>query len=231
MLVVISLPYQLSNGPGFWLQTLFLAGGVTGARKFTPLIARQNSPRRNPRMNRYIGTAGLAIAALCTGGVITTAHAQSGGPSDPQIVGIVLTANQIDIDQGKMALQHSKNKEVRDFAQQMVDDHSALQKSVKDLGAKLRVTPADSETATSLKAQAATEADKLKGLNGDAFDKEYIDHEVAYHKAVIDAAGNVLIPNAQNAELKSALQSAAPLFQGHLEHAQRIQTEVDGGSH
>jgi putative membrane protein len=172
----------------------------------------------------------LALAA----GVIyaATFHAvgqaqTAAAPTDPQIVGIVVTANQIDIDHGKLALSKSKNKEVRDFAQQMVTDHSALQKSVSDLGTKLNVTPADSDTSNSLKSQASETTEKLKTLKGKAFDEAYIDNEVAYHKAVINAASSVLIPNAQNAELKSALQGAAPLFQGHLEHAQKLQASLE----
>jgi putative membrane protein len=107
----------------------------------------------------------------------------------------------------------------------MVTDHSAVQKSVFDLGAKLHVTPADSPTAASLKKQAAETLAHLKTLHGAAFDKAYIDNEVGYHKAVIGAVTTVLIPNAQNAELKSALNGAAPLFQGHLEHAEHVQAD------
>ena len=156
----------------------------------------------------------IGTAIVCAAGFQLAAQAQtpSAAPTDPQIVGIVVTANQIDIDYAKLALKKAKSKEVRDFAQQMVTDHSALQKSVFDLGAKLKVTRADSDTSTSLMSQAAETTTKLKALKGEAFDKAYIDNEVAYHKAVIDVS-TVLIPNAQNAELKSALQGAAPLFQ------------------
>jgi putative membrane protein len=108
----------------------------------------------------------------------------------------------------------------------MITDHSALQKSVMDLGAKLHVTPADSPAADSLKKQASETATRLKGLSGAAYDKAYIDNEVAYHQAVIDAVTKTLIPNAQNAELKSALQGAAPAFVGHLQHAQNIQSAL-----
>ena len=52
---------------------------------------------------------------------------------------------------------------------------------------------------------------------------------MAYHKAVINATKTVLIPNAQNAELKSALQGAEPLFEGHLQHAERVQSAIEGG--
>ncbi|MFL6438436.1 MAG: DUF4142 domain-containing protein [Terriglobales bacterium] len=176
----------------------------------------------------------LATATLLFGFVISApAQKQSSGgstPSDPQIVGIVTAANQIDIDSSKLALQKSKDSQVKQFAQQMIDDHSNLQKSVDDLGKKLNVTPAPSATSKSLKTQAAAEMKKLRALHGKAFDKEYVNHEVAFHQQVIDAAGKVLIPNAQNAELKSALQGAAPLLQGHLEHAQQLKSSMSGSS-
>jgi putative membrane protein len=170
--------------------------------------------------------AAIAIAAMFQ----PIAHAQAAGtpPTDPQIVGIVVAANQIDIDYAKLALAKSKNKEIRAFAQQMVTDHTAVQKSVFDLGAKLKVTPADSETSKSLQTQSADTTAKLKALDGHAFDKAYIANETAFHKAVIDAVSSVLIPNAQNQELKSALEGTAPLFQGHLQHAERVQAEMEG---
>jgi putative membrane protein len=175
---------------------------------------------------KKLAKAGITLAAILITSFTFTTSARAQAPSDPQIVGIVLGANQIDMDYAKLALTKSKNKEVREFAQQMTTDHSSLQKSVKDLGAKLNVTPADSDTAKSLKQQAADETKKLQGLKGKDFDKAYIDNEIAYHQQVIDAVSKVLIPNAQNADLKGALTSAAPLFQGHLEHAQKVQSDL-----
>ena len=166
----------------------------------------------------------FGVALLPTG-----TNAQSGGaPTDPQIVGIVTAADQIDINYAKLALSKTKNREVRDFAQQMITDHSSVQKSVNDLAAKLGVTPADSGTSNSLNAQAQQMTQKLEGLKGKAFEKAYIDNEVAYHQAVINATKTVLIPSAQNAELKSALEGATPLFEGHLQHAERVQSAIEG---
>ena len=156
------------------------------------------------------------------------ANAQGGGaPTDPQIVGIVGTADKIDIDYARLAMSKAKDKQVKDFAQQMITDHSSVQKAVNELAAKLNVTPADSDTSNSLKAQAEQTMQKLRGLKGKAFEKAYIDNEVAYHQAVIDATKTVLIPSAQNSELKLALQGAEPMFEGHLEHAQRVQSAIE----
>ena len=168
------------------------------------------------------------IAAVSLAVLFTGVKLQAQAPSDPQIVQIVQTANQIDIAQARLALKKSNNSQVKDFANQMITDHQALSKSVADLAKKLNVTPQESDTSKQLKQQADDESKKLKTLKGADFDKEYVSHEIAYHQAVIDAASNVLIPNAKNAELKSALQGAAPLLQGHKEHAQHLQESLQG---
>lgn len=175
----------------------------------------------------------IIVAALITGTMLlgpAVGKASAQTPSDPQIVGIVQAANQIDISQARLALRKSENPQVKEFANQMISDHTNLQKSVDDLAKKLGVTAQPSDTSKQLKQQAADESKKLHGLHGKAFDQEYAAHEVAYHQAVIDAATKTLIPNAQNADLKSALQGAAPLLQGHLQHAQQLEQSLKSGS-
>jgi putative membrane protein len=169
---------------------------------------------------KLASTAVFAIAALTAG----AAYAQA--PSDPQIAGIVVTANQIDIDAGKLAKSRSKNKEVQSFANQMITDHTAVNKQAGALAKKLGVKPAGSETQTSLKKGAQENISNLKKLKGAEFDKAYVDHEVAYHQAVLDAIDKTLIPSAQNAELKSLLVSVRPAFVAHLEHAKMLQASL-----
>ena len=65
----------------------------------------------------------------------------------------------------------------------------------------------------------------MSSKNGNAFNKAYIDNEVAYHKAAINEVENVLIPDATNSELKNLLQSALPIFKTHLAHAEMVQKE------
>jgi putative membrane protein len=168
----------------------------------------------------------IAVATLVWAISPLTVHAQGSGPTDPQIAQIVQTANEIDINQAKLALQKTKNPQVKDFANQMISDHTSLEKSVADLAKKLNVTPQDSDTSKQLKQQAVEETKKLQSLHGKTFDHEYISHEVAFHQAVIDVTTKTLIPNAKNAELKTALEGAAPLLQGHLQHAQQLQQSL-----
>jgi putative membrane protein len=164
----------------------------------------------------------LALAAAANA-------APAAGPSDPQIAAIVVTANQVDIDAGKLAVSKAKSKEVRDFAQLMITDHSGVNKSAAELVQKLHVTPEANPTSQSLQKGGDDNLAALKKLSGAAFDRGYVDHEVAYHQAVLDAVDGTLIPNAQNAELKALLVKVRPAFVAHLEHAKSLQSTLSKG--
>jgi putative membrane protein len=116
----------------------------------------------------YSAIATVLLSGAVAGGVMRAQAPQ--GPSDPQIVGIVLAADQIDVDYGTIALEKSKNKRVREFAQLMITGHSAVQKSVIGLAAKLGVKGEDSPTSLGLKQDSVAITAKLKSLSGKAFD-------------------------------------------------------------
>lgn len=156
----------------------------------------------------------------------TTAFSQSVAPNDAQIAGIVVAANTVDIDAGKLAEGRAESKEVKQFAQQMVTDHTGVNKQATALVQKLKVTPEDSTTSKSLKDAGKANEDKLKSLKGKAFDQAYVSNEVTYHQAVIDAIDKTLIPSAKNAELKDLLVKVRPAFVAHLEHAKQVQSSL-----
>lgn len=148
--------------------------------------------------------------------------------SDPQIATVALTAHQIDIERGKLALAKAKSPEVKQFAAQMVRDHTQGQREVRGLAKKLGVKPEESEVTKGLKAEAADKRLLLKGLTGRDFDKAYVDAEVAYHQGVLDAIDQALLPGARNAELKTALQNTRPTIEAHLQHAKNLQAMLAG---
>jgi putative membrane protein len=162
--------------------------------------------------------------------MLAPAFAFAQAPSDAQIAHIVVTANQIDVDAGKLAKSKSKNKDVQAFAQQMITDHSAVNKQAGALAKKLGVKPEDNDTSKALKKGAQENTASLKKASGAAFDKAYVDHEVAYHQQVLDAIDKVLVPSAQNQELKDLLVKVRPAIATHLEHAQHLQGSLGKGS-
>jgi putative membrane protein len=166
--------------------------------------------------------AALAAAALLASGI---AVAEGAKPNDAQIAHIAYTAGQIDIAAADQALQKSSNKDVRAFAEDMQRDHKAVNDKALALVKKLGVTPEDNDTSKALSKQAADKRAELAKLSGAAFDKAYIDNEVAYHKTVDGALQNTLIPSASNAELKDLLQTGLKIFEGHLQHAEHVAAE------
>ena len=175
----------------------------------------------------------LVIGAL-TGAILfaTAAGAanQAAKPTDPQIAHIAYTADLLDIEAGKQALNKSKNKDVRAFAQQMVGDHTMVNDQALALVKKLKVKPEDNPTSQSLTKQADATRKKLAGLSGAAFDKAYMDNEVTYHRTVNTALSDTLIPNAQNPELKALLQSGLGVFQAHQKHAEELASQLQSAS-
>ncbi|GAB7550157.1 DUF4142 domain-containing protein [Cupriavidus sp. CuC1] len=162
---------------------------------------------------------GALLALVAVGAVAQT-------PNDAQIAAIVVTANQVDIEAGKMAEKSGHAHDVKAFGKQMVTDHTGVNKQAVALVKKLKVTPEKNPTSESLQSGGVENLKTLKGLKGESFDKAYIDHEVAYHEQVIDALDKTLIPSAQNAELKALLVAVRPAFVGHLEHAKMIQSAL-----
>lgn len=146
--------------------------------------------------------------------------------SDANIAAIVVGANKIDISAGNIALYRSNNTDVKKFAQRMIVDHKSVLASAVELVTKLGVTPVNNDLVFALAEQSKNHEQNLNSLSGRAFDTAYIDHEVAYHQAVIGVIENQLIPSAQNTELKALLVSVLPAFKAHLKHCQMIQQSL-----
>lgn len=166
-------------------------------------------------------------------GILTVATAASfaqdkgAAPTDPQIAAIVVAANTVDINAGKLAKSKAQHKEVKAFAQQMITDHTGVNKQATALVKKLKVKPEENATSKSLMDGGKKNLADLKPLKGAEFDKAYIDQEITYHQQVLDTIDNTLLPNAQNAELKDLITKVRPTIEAHREHAKQIQATLN----
>jgi putative membrane protein len=165
-----------------------------------------------------------AIAA--TAALALSAPALAQAPNDAQIAHIAYTAGQIDVAAGRQALQRSHDAQVRAFARTMVRDHEAVNRQAVALVTRLHVTPAPNPTSAALSSQAAATLRRLATLRGAAYDRAYVENEVAFHRTVNGALRDTLIPAAQNAEVKTLLQSGLALFTEHQTHAEHLASQV-----
>ena len=163
-----------------------------------------------------------AIAFAVAGAVaVPNVSAQSAKLDDPTIVAIFDAANTYDIETGQLAISHSRNTEIREFGRMLVRDHRAVRSQGRDLAKSLGVKPTPPANFALAKAHVAA-VRKLRGLRGRAFDRAFLQHEVDYHNAVIDAVTKTLLPAIQNAQLKDLVTKVAPAFGAHRDKAQSL---------
>jgi putative membrane protein len=163
--------------------------------------------------------AALALTAISAG----RASAQAAPKlDDPTIVAIFDNANTWDIATGNLGAKKGTSKEVRDFGAQLVRDHTAVRQQGRDLAKKLGVTVPALPADFAMKKDHDAAMKKLEGLSGPAFDKTFLQHEVDYHKAVIDAVNTTLMPALQNQQVKDLVAKVAPAFKAHEDMAQNL---------
>lgn len=172
-----------------------------------------------------LGWKSLSLALVIAAWAPTIQAQDAPKLNDAEIAHVGVTANQIDVNYAKIAEEKSQNKDIVNFAKTMARDHTSVIEQASALAGKLGVTPQDNDMSKSLIEGYEKTAKDLRSKNGKAFDKAYIDNEVAYHKAVIGAVKTVLIPQTQNAELKSFLEKIMPTLEAHLRHAEKVQSE------
>jgi putative membrane protein len=181
-----------------------------------------------------LAAAALAVASLAA----APARAQNAaaaapaakGLDDPTVVAIFDAANTWDIETGALAAKKGRSKDVRAFGRMLVRDHKMVRQQGRDLAAQLKVTPTPPGKDFALYQDHVAIMKTLRAAHGAAFDKAFIDHEVTYHQAVIDAVTTQLLPATQNAELKALEVKVAPAFQAHMVAAQNLLTKVSGSN-
>lgn len=167
----------------------------------------------------------VALVAFAALALLAPHPARAQAITDANIVAIFDAANTADIETGTLATQRGTDGRVRELGQSFVDAHTAVRQQGRDLAKQLKVTPVPPAGDRS---QARHEAamKQLKSLKGAAFDQAWLDHEIAYHQAVIDAVTKTLLPATTNADLKAFEEKVAPAFVGHLQMAKQLRAKL-----
>ena len=173
---------------------------------------------------RHGGTgylAGAMLAALAAFAPLDVATAQAAMLDDPTIIAIFDAANTWDIETGSLAASKGTTKEVRDFGAMLERDHTAVRQQGRDLVKKLGVHPTPPADFAMANDHAAA-MKSLRSKSGKAFDRAFLEHEVAFHKAVLDAVTTTLLPALKNEEARALVTKVAPAFQAHMAGAQNL---------
>ena len=147
-------------------------------------------------------------------------------PTEPQIAGIVISANSESVENAVIAREKAKNTEVKMYALTVINEHRAANKAAGELAESLKISPEENETTRTIKQSTQKTRFKLKRLTGAAFDKAYINGEVELHQMMLDLIDQSLIPSAKNPDLKWLLKNDRPLVEAHLERAKELQSKL-----
>ena len=147
--------------------------------------------------------------------------------SDAEVLGLLATANDAEINAGQVAITKGQKQEVKDFGLKMVTDHTANNLKIKETEVKSCIARADSDASRELKKNADAAIDNLKNAKDADFDKSYIDGQVMMHQELLTSLDTSLIPNAQNADVKAYLTDTRAAVESHLKEAQAIQASLN----
>lgn len=175
-----------------------------------------------PTAARAQTPAGHAAHGPATTAARTSQPDQAAKLDDPTIVAIFDAANTWDMETGALAATKGRTQAVRDFGAMLVRDHRAVRQQGRDLAKRLKVTPTPPGKDFALAKEHAAAMHRLRAAKGQAFDRAFLAHEVAYHKAVVDAVTTTLLPSLQNQEVKDLVTKVAPAFQAHMAAAQNL---------
>jgi putative membrane protein len=148
--------------------------------------------------------------------------------SDNATAGVLMEANTGEIMAGNVATGRAQNAMVKAYAQQMVTEHSTSNQRLMALLPKLGAGNGDSLLRQTVSTSSSVTLTKIATAQAVAFDATYMASQVEVHQMVLKMIDDVLIPSAQNAELKTELTGTRAAVMMHLTAAQTLSASVGG---
>lgn len=189
---------------------------------------------------RALAACGVMMAAACATMAGTEASAGTSGASvnasatvmaDANVAAVAHAANMDEIQTSQVALQRSQNAQVRQFAQMMITEHTAVdQQMMQMLQARSMAPQPNAAAQAAMEATRATVAN-LTQRSGMDFDRAYMMHQVQAHRWTLTSLDQTLIPSTRDPEMKAFLTTRVrPGVAMHLEAAQRISASMGGSA-
>jgi putative membrane protein len=161
--------------------------------------------------------AGAASSSTASSSSSASANA------DQDFIANAAKGNRAEVTLGKMVESKTKDPSVRQFAQQMVKDHTTALNELTQLAQSKNITLPEGlpDDATALQS-------KLSSATGKALDKDYMDSMVDDHKKDVSEFQDAS-QNAKDPDVKQWAAKTLPTLQAHLQKAEQVDAKVGGG--
>ncbi|HEY0019580.1 MAG TPA: DUF4142 domain-containing protein [Longimicrobium sp.] len=143
--------------------------------------------------------------------------------TDGNIVAILAASGNAEIVPSQAVLDRVENAQVKQFAQHMITQHTALNDTVSTVARQNNITPAPNAVSAQLDSTSSATVQQFQGLSGAQLDRAFMQYMVASHEGALQAVTTDLIPSAQNPQLRATIQQKVlPVVEAHLAEARQI---------
>lgn len=176
-----------------------------------------------------------ADAAVRDGAVFDATRDSQGGDAmaldDAEVAAVAAAINTGEINAAMVALARAQSTQVRNYAQLMINEHTAAQMRLATVLQTAAITPTPSALSQQVQIGGATVVDQLQITPAASFDTVYLQSQIGAHQFSRNLLMNTLIPAARNPSLKATLEMFFVEVSGHLMAAQQLVDErrPDGG--
>ena len=144
-----------------------------------------------------------------------------------KIAGVASVSNMSEIQPSQLALTKAQNAGVRQFAQRMIDEHVRLEQAMQAMLKQKGVAPEHNGYSYQMQQNLQPMMKELSAASGAAFDKLYMEHQVASHMSTLHALDTSLIPQAKDPQMKAMLQQQVrPAVADHYARALALRDAV-----
>jgi putative membrane protein len=153
------------------------------------------------------GTAGAGTASGISG-------------KDKKFIMDAAQDGMVEVELGQLAQQKASSPDVKSFGQKMVEQHTKANEELKTIASAHNVT-----LPTDLEAKQRTNIDRLSKLEGEQFDKAYMQYMVQDHKKAVSLFDKTS-KSAKNDDVKQFAAKTLPALREHLQSAQTVNSSV-----
>jgi len=134
----------------------------------------------------------------------------------------VAQASQIEVESSKLAMTKAQNAEVKDFAEKLVEDHTAASAELEGLVKNRHAEWKDDDP---MFKQMKQKHESLQRLTGAEFDKEYLEDMISDHESTIAKFARYSL-NASDTTLKAFADKTQPTLREHLKMARDLRAKI-----
>ena len=168
-----------------------------------------------------LGLAAFLSACSHMGDALKDPSAAAGATTrDARLMSDIVQVNLAEIEAGRLAASKAHSPEVRSFAQEMVEEHAALQEESRRIASE-KGMPVPREPAA--RHQAAME--ELAGISGRSFDRAYLEHRIEEHGRMLELLAET-VSEGKDRDLRAHAQKAIPQMRRDLDTARRLAGEM-----